>query len=409
MDATKVHQTPSPYSLDGSGEPTILFIHGFLDAGAVWDKVRARLKDAGLATAALDLPGMGGASADPETISLDRYAGDVGSVIEAIGGKIVLVGQSMGAQVAELVAVRHSDQIAGLVLLAPVPLGGVGAPEEAIAPMKSAGGKPEAQRGLRKNLSFNLDPTSLDMLTTLGVAVDPAVVARLVDVWNTGHRDGQSPSRYSGPVLILRGAADPFVDDALAERTITRFAAARLAKVAQAGHWAHIEVPGVVAELIARFVDTLATAVDAEHAMASGSGASDWKGAFAERSASAFANACAEDVVLEASALRQPVRGLNQVKSVMAAASAVYAELEFTTQVVAESRQYLEWIARGHDDVAYRGVTVLTRNPAGAIAHIAIHHRPLDAAMQFSRALGSALAGTIDPAHFLAVDEHKTT
>jgi pimeloyl-ACP methyl ester carboxylesterase len=57
-------------------------------------------------------------------------------------------------------------------------------------------------------------------------------------------------------VLIVRGAADPFVDDALAERTVTRFTAPRLAMVERAGHWAHFERPGVVAELIARFVDT---------------------------------------------------------------------------------------------------------------------------------------------------------
>jgi pimeloyl-ACP methyl ester carboxylesterase len=256
MAATHEHQTPLPYSLEGTGEPTILLIHGFLDSAAVWTEVRTRLKDAGLATAALDLPGMGGISAAPESISLDRYADDVGSVVAAMGGRIVLVGQSMGAQIAELVAARHSDQVAGLVLLTPVPLGGVGAPEEAVAPMKSSGGKPDAQRDLRRSLSFDLDPASLDALTALGTGVDPAVVARLVDVWNSGHPDGQSPSRYPGPVLIVRGAADPFVDDALAERTVTRFTAPRLAMVERAGHWAHFERPGVVAELIARFVDT---------------------------------------------------------------------------------------------------------------------------------------------------------
>src|SRR5260221_14742452 len=97
MAATQEHQVPTPYSLEGTGEPTVLFIHGFLDGAAVWAKVCARLKDAGLATAALDLPGMGGTSASPESISLDRYADDVGSVVAAMGGRIVLAGQTMGA------------------------------------------------------------------------------------------------------------------------------------------------------------------------------------------------------------------------------------------------------------------------------------------------------------------------
>ena len=50
--------------------------------------------------------------------------------------------------------------------------------------------------------------------------------------------------------------------------------------------------------------------------------AGDWKGAFAERSASAFADAFSDDVVLEGSTLNVPIVGRENVKRVMACPSA---------------------------------------------------------------------------------------
>src|SRR5262249_27455200 len=72
--------------------------------------------------------------------------------------------------------------------------------------------------------------------------------------------------------------------------------------------------------------------------------AADWQGAFAERSASAFASAFAEDVVLEASTLYRPVSGRENVKCVMEAASKIYEDLEFTEQAT-DGHQYVEWKA----------------------------------------------------------------
>ena len=130
--------------------------------------------------------------------------------------------------------------------------------------------------------------------------------------------------------------------------------------------------------------------------------AGDWKGAFAERSASAFADAFSDDVVLEASALNAPIVGRENVKRVMEAASKVYESLIFTDQAVEGRRQYVEWKARAFDGVDLSGVTVITRNEAGSISHLAIHHRPLQGALLFSHRLGERLRGVIDPSHLLA-------
>jgi hypothetical protein len=129
--------------------------------------------------------------------------------------------------------------------------------------------------------------------------------------------------------------------------------------------------------------------------------AQDWKEAFAEKSANTFAESLADDVVLEATTLNFPVTGRDSVKRVMAAASKLYESLTFTDQATSGRRQYIEWTARAFGGVELLGVTILVRDQAGAIVHVAIHHRPMQAAMLFSVRIGESLRGDIDAEHFL--------
>jgi carboxymethylenebutenolidase len=134
------------------------------------------------------------------------------------------------------------------------------------------------------------------------------------------------------------------------------------------------------------------------------SSAGDWKGAFAKRTAEGFAEAFAEDIVLEATTLNRPVQGREKVKVVMAAASKLYKSLEFTDTATVGAKQYLEWVAEAHAGVKFSGVTVLTRDTTGSIVHVAIHHRPMEAAIFFSETMGKSLLGELDPTYFL--NEH---
>jgi hypothetical protein len=128
--------------------------------------------------------------------------------------------------------------------------------------------------------------------------------------------------------------------------------------------------------------------------------AGGWTQAFADQSAETFAETFAADVVLDATVLTRPVQGRDLVTQVMGTASGIYATLEFTAQTDQGNRSYLEWRATAFGGAELRGVTVLTRDDAGLIAHAAIHHRPLGAALLFSVELGRRLAGVISPDHF---------
>jgi hypothetical protein len=125
-----------------------------------------------------------------------------------------------------------------------------------------------------------------------------------------------------------------------------------------------------------------------------------WTQAFARRSAAAFGEALADDVVLESNVQRRPVQGHDAVMRVMGIASRVYETLVFTHEASNGPRHYLEWEATAFGGLALYGVTVLTTDQDGKIVHAAIHPRPLDVALRFSQAMRERAADVIDPTNF---------
>jgi pimeloyl-ACP methyl ester carboxylesterase len=374
-----------------SGDVAVVFVHGFLDDGHVWDRTIAALQTPGIETVQLDLAGAGARADATGTFTFERLAADVGAVVDRVAKPFVIVGHSMGAPVAELVAAARTERALGLVLLTPVPLAGMRLPDPVVEPFRALGGDAEAQRAARRQLAVNLSEADLDRLGTAGLRMWPETVRALVYSWNTGHADAPEPSRYAGPVLVVRGGGDGFVTKELVATAVApRFPAAQTVVVDGAGHWPHVEQPAAVASHLDRFI--------AAHGVEAVAGR--WTNAFAGRSADAFAAAFADDVVLEASVLTRPVEGRDRVARVMAAGSEIYESLVFTQEVSAGGRSYLEWQASAFGGMALEGVTILSRDAAGRIVRAAIHHRPLDAVLRFSAELRERLAGIVDADFF---------
>ena len=80
-----------------------------------------------------------GSVADPRDLTLESLAAEAGEHPHGYRHTVIVVGQSLGTQVAELVAADHAEQVDGLVLLTPVPLGGTRLPDEAVAPFRALG------------------------------------------------------------------------------------------------------------------------------------------------------------------------------------------------------------------------------------------------------------------------------
>jgi pimeloyl-ACP methyl ester carboxylesterase len=387
---------PSSAQFSTSAKPIVMFIHGFLDGAAAWNDVVDVLRP-DVDARAVDLAGMGTRAGETGPFSLERFALDVGLALDSIGQPVVLVGHSMGAQVAEIVAARHPSLVRGLVLLTPVALAGTPLPEEAQASFRALGGQPAAQRELRQRLSVSLSANGLERLGALGDRPSPAAASAFFDAWSHGHPDGAHPTRYPGPVLIVSGEGDPFVDAAMIVSAIApRFDKATRATIPQAGHWPQVEQPALLARVLADFLQQLT------HSTAPGSAPSGWTGAFASKSVQAFSDAFAPGIVLEASVLARPVVGREAVKTVMGTASGIYESVKFTHETTDGQRTYLEWVAAAFGGMELRGVTILTKDEEGRIVRAAIHHRPLGAALRFSSELGKRLGEAFPADHFHA-------
>ena len=382
--------TPSA-TLDGA--PTLLFIHGFLDDATVWDGVIASLADK-VNTARYDLPGFGARStavADLKQLSLQSLAAEAGQVLDDTDTRVIVVGQSLGTQIAELVAAKHADRVDGLVLLTPVPLGGTRLPDEALAPFRALGGDLDAQRAARSQLSPALTEDQLDRLIGSGAPALPDVVARYVDIWNNGVSEAPVISEYTGPVLVIRGGADGFVTKQLVDTIVPRFPGAREKAVDRGGHWLHVEHPDAVAEMLLEFSDEITITTTA----------SGWRQGFAEQSQATFADEFADEVVLDATTLAKPVKGKQRVAQVLATASSIYESLEFTAEAHNGPTTYLQWQATAFGGMQIRGITILDRDASGKIVAAAIHHRPLGAVLRFAAEIRNRLAAEIPADHFL--------
>jgi pimeloyl-ACP methyl ester carboxylesterase len=389
LSAEPIAQVERGVRRHGEGDRAVVFVHGFLDDQHVWDEVIARLRTPGFERVRLDLAGCGERPCANGPFTYERYAADVGHVVDALEKPFVLVGQDMGAAIAELVAAARPERVLGLVLLTPVPLAGVRLADQAIEPFRSLGGDAQGQRRGRQQLSAELSETDLRRLVDIGLQMRAEVVRGMADCWNRGLVDAPERSEYAGPVRILRGAKDPFITKHVVSRRVEpRFASAATVVIAGAGHWPHVERP---ADVVAQLDDFLTTAVaPRSHA---------WREALAGRSAKDFEAALADDVVLEASVFGHPIEGRDLVAQVMEAASGIYESLVFTREASQGRRTYVEWEAATFGGVTMSGVSVLTENERGQIAHLRIHHRPLGPALRFSAELRKRLPASIDGSH----------
>jgi pimeloyl-ACP methyl ester carboxylesterase len=228
------------------GQPTIVLIHGFLDDGHAWDEVAAQIP---WATVPVEL-------GEGDAFTLEGFAEHVTAIIDNdVRGDVVLVGQSMGGQVAELVSVRRPDRIAGLTLITPVPLQGIALPPEMADMLRGCGEQLETQRAIRAQLSAKLSERQLQQLLESGMRLKADQVAAAFDAWSGGHPEGAKPTRVSAPIQIIGADSDPVITAQLLDELIMpRFPGASLVTITSSGHWPHVEQPTQVVEAVSRFV-----------------------------------------------------------------------------------------------------------------------------------------------------------
>jgi pimeloyl-ACP methyl ester carboxylesterase len=106
------------YTITGSGEHTVVLLHGFADNLTTWDRIVPPLAVTHRVIA-IDLPGFGRTIRPWSRPLLSAYVEVVRSVLaaEGVDGPVSLMGNSMGAVVSALFADHYPDRVAGIVLI----------------------------------------------------------------------------------------------------------------------------------------------------------------------------------------------------------------------------------------------------------------------------------------------------
>lgn len=245
----------------GNGTPSLIFLHYWGGSSRTWSQVIDALPG-DYRTLAVDLRGWGASDAPDEGYALADFADDVRHVVTERGlSNFVLIGHSMGGKIAQFVASQKPAGLAGLVLVAPSPPTPLGLP-------------PEVREGMERAYSSaaSVETTIDHVLTAKPLTKDQrkqviedslrgGAAAKIAWPRYTSQEDiSAAVSAITVPVLVIAGELDR-VDSVstLETEVLARLPRAVMRVLPGTGHLSPLESPQDIAELIGKFLSSLAS------------------------------------------------------------------------------------------------------------------------------------------------------
>jgi pimeloyl-ACP methyl ester carboxylesterase len=102
------------YRVYGSGEPTLVFIHGWSCDSNYWREQVPLFKQK-FTVVTVDLAGHGGSSAGRTDWAMAHFGRDVATALGTVPGKLILIGHSMGGPVSLEAARLLNDRVIGII------------------------------------------------------------------------------------------------------------------------------------------------------------------------------------------------------------------------------------------------------------------------------------------------------
>lgn len=249
----------------GSGPDTVLLAHNLMSSRASFGAVAARLAPR-CRVLVVDLRGHGESGATTRAFSAQTLADDLRAVLDAAGvTRALIVGTSLGATAAALLALAHPERVRGLVLMSATSQAASLVDRLRFAALalvvRAVGPGPV--------LPAILGP----LLGARYRAEEPAGVARVAAQIRATRRDDLSRAlaawtgrpalagrldRITAPTRVVIGDADTACPRSRGEALAAGLHAS-VTIVPGAGHSVQLEAPEVVADLIAEFLQTLPT------------------------------------------------------------------------------------------------------------------------------------------------------
>jgi pimeloyl-ACP methyl ester carboxylesterase len=253
------------YDVDGTG-PFIVLVPGMGDLRSTYRFLAPQLVAAGYTVVTTDLRGHGDSDATFASYGDAETTDDLAALLDALGEPAVVVGNSMAAGSAVLLAANRPDVVRGLALLGPFVRNGditlvqrlllrvaMATPWAALswktyAPKLYAGRKPE-----------DLDAYLATVIASLR---RPGYAKAFSRTTRTSHADAEAAlSQVSAPTLVVMGEHDPdFPDPRVEADWIAAALNADVVMADESGHYPQSQQP----ELVAEAVGALARRVNAD-------------------------------------------------------------------------------------------------------------------------------------------------
>jgi pimeloyl-ACP methyl ester carboxylesterase len=239
----------------GTGSPTLVFLHYWGGSRRTWSEVIGRLSDR-FRCVAVDLRGWAKSDHHAEDYSLSPQADDVEGVIEALNLKdFVLVGHSMGGKIAQMVAGRRPEGLKAVVLVAPAPPTPLLVPDTQKRMMLASYTMPEGVGDALKVISHR----PLTLAQRLQVTEDSLGGAEgAKSTWVAQGMPLDISKRAAAitvPVCVIVGSVDQVEKEAaLREAILPLVPQAKFEVIGDVGHLSPLEGPSEVAHAISNFV-----------------------------------------------------------------------------------------------------------------------------------------------------------
>jgi pimeloyl-ACP methyl ester carboxylesterase len=260
--------------LYGEGDP-IIMVHGFPSSSFMWNPLMGHLINDGFKCGGLDLMGLG------DTLNpMDMDFGIEGQAVHVFqyhrhffkSQKTILIGHELGAAVALTLALQKPGMVKGLILTGGAFLNNW--PTSLMAPLKTASRIPFAYNALIKSgfglklLRHNLEKSFYSKTETNNLYIDDflrpisnstsaqARLQKLLTDLNPRFTNTFAKYLYriSIPVLVLWGENDSILPVKDGHKLSAAIKGATFKAISNCGHFAPIEQPEQVAELITNFI-----------------------------------------------------------------------------------------------------------------------------------------------------------
>jgi len=242
----------------GTGEISLVLLHYWGGTHRTWNKVAAELQSS-YRIVTYDMRGWGESGAAEDGYSIHALADEAQALIEHLKlTKYVLIGHSMGGKVAQLLASRNPNGLAGLILLAPATPTPSHLPEEARQQQIHAY---DTRETVLQTIAFlsarTLDPETVEQIVEDSLSGTPE--AKLA--WPTSAiLEDISPvvSRIAVPTLVIAGEHDR-LDSVEQHRreVVARIPGARLEIIPHCGHLLPFDEPVETARAIRPFLSRI--------------------------------------------------------------------------------------------------------------------------------------------------------